>query len=211
LRGIGPTGRLRALPDPEAIQFWMGPDAHLLHYAIGPRAEDVNFFAVVEGPREWPHAQWIAPAAPGEALAGFAGWHEAVTEMIGEGWVDKRWALFVVTQPARWFRGRAVLLGDAAHGMLPHQGQGANTTTEDAVTLADLLAEGAGTQPEDLFARYEKARRLRTRAIQRSAWATNTMLHLPDGPDVASRDRRLPRFPEEFGWIHGFDAASLRA
>ena len=34
-RGIVPVENLPSLPDPHAIQFWMGPDAHLLHYAIG--------------------------------------------------------------------------------------------------------------------------------------------------------------------------------
>ncbi len=37
-RGIVPVSRLPSLPDPQAIQFWMGPGAHLLHYAIGPEA-----------------------------------------------------------------------------------------------------------------------------------------------------------------------------
>jgi salicylate hydroxylase len=204
-RGIVPTRRLHRLPDPEAIQFWTGADAHLLHYAIGAEAEDVNFFAVAEGPTEWRSEQWIAPAAPGEALAAFAGWHPAVTEMIGEGWLDKRWALFVVAQPRRWFRGRAVLLGDAAHGMLPHQGQGANTTIEDAVTLAAMLADG--DTPDGVFPRYQEARRQRTRSIQRSSWATNTQLHLPTGNALRARDGRLARFPEDFGWIHAFDAS----
>ncbi|HEY0420397.1 MAG TPA: FAD-dependent monooxygenase, partial [Acetobacteraceae bacterium] len=39
-RGIVPASRLPSLPDPQAIQFWMGPGAHLLHYAIGGRGED---------------------------------------------------------------------------------------------------------------------------------------------------------------------------
>lgn len=42
LRGIVPVDRLPSLPDPQAIQFWMGPDAHLLHYAIGDAGADVN-------------------------------------------------------------------------------------------------------------------------------------------------------------------------
>ena len=62
-RGIVPARSLRALPDPEALQFWMGPRAHLLHYAIGKAAEDINFFAVVEGPEVWPHDdKWIVAA-----------------------------------------------------------------------------------------------------------------------------------------------------
>ena len=205
-RGIVPRHCLPSLPDPEAIQFWMGPNAHLLHYAIGAAAEDVNFFAVVEGPDVWEDDRWVAGAGPGEALAAFRGWHPAVTEMIGAGWIDKRWGLFFVEQPRSWHRLQAVLIGDAAHGMLPHQGQGANTTIEDAATLASLLAASSKDDLSVVFRRYEALRKLRTRAIQRSSWATNRELHLPDGArTISARDRRLPLFPDEFGWIHAYD------
>ena len=50
-RGIVAVENLPSLPDPHAIQFWMGPDAHMLHYAIGGNGESVNFFAVVETPK----------------------------------------------------------------------------------------------------------------------------------------------------------------
>jgi salicylate hydroxylase len=206
-RGIVPVEKLPALPDPQAIQFWMGPNAHLLHYAIGGRGEDVNFFAVVEGPATWPHAdKWVIDAEPGEAVAAFAGWHPAVTEMIAAGWVTMRWGLFTVRPLLRWFRSRAVLLGDAAHAMLPHHGQGANTTIEDAITLAELLTSAAPGDLGAVLGRYQALRRARTRTIQRSSRVTNDLLHLPDGPAQADRDRRVSRFPEDFGWIHEFDA-----
>ncbi len=203
-----PADRLPALPDPQAIQFWMGPNAHLLHYAIGGAGEDVNFLAVVEGPAAWPHGdKWQAEIGPGEAVAAFAGWHPAVVEMVGAVEHTARWGLFVARPLPRWRRGRAVLLGDAAHAMLPHHGQGANTTIEDAITLAELLADAAA--PDDLdpvLDRYGALRRARTRKIQRSSWATNRLLHLPDGPALAERDEGVSRFPERFGWIHEFDA-----
>ena len=206
-RGIVPARNLRALPDPQALQFWLGPRAHLLHYAIGGAAEDINFFAVVEGPEKWPHEdKWIVGAQPGEATSGFATWHPAVTEMIGAGWVDKRWALFVVDQPKHWHTGRVVLIGDAAHGMLPHQGQGANVTIEDVITLAELLARRWRQPLVDTFAAYERLRKARTRSIQRASWATNTALHLPDDAALDRRDSVLMRFPERYGWIHSFDA-----
>jgi hypothetical protein len=59
-RGIVPVENLPSLPDPQAIQFWTGPDAHLLHYAIGGHGEAVNFFAVVESPRIWLHESTVA-------------------------------------------------------------------------------------------------------------------------------------------------------
>jgi 2-polyprenyl-6-methoxyphenol hydroxylase-like FAD-dependent oxidoreductase len=206
-RGIVQAERLPSLPDPQAIQFWMGPNAHLLHYAIGGRGEDVNFLAVVEGPPVWPHGdRWQAEIEPGEALAAFAGWHPAATEMVGAVEHRVRWGLFVGRPLLRWSRGRAVLLGDAAHAMLPHHGQGANTTIEDAITLADLLADAAPGGLDGVLARYGALRVVRTRKIQRSSRATNDLLHLPDGPALAARDRRVFRFPQDFGWIHEFDA-----
>ena len=206
LRGIVPTAALPSLPDPHAIQFWMGPDAHLLHYAIGGDGQDVNYFAVMEGPREWHAAGSVADMDQGEARATFAGWHPAVAEMVAAVPHHRRWGLFVVRPLLRWHRGRAVLLGDSAHAMVPHHGQGANTTIEDAITLAELLP-GAGVDGMDgVMACYQGLRRARTRKIQRSSWATNGVLHLPDGPALAVRDRKVAQFPQDFAWIHGFDA-----
>ena len=209
-RGIVPVGRLPSLPDPGAIQFWMGPGAHLLHYAIGPRGGDVNFFAVVEGPEAWPSRdRWTVPIEPGEAVAAFAGWHPAVTEMVGAVEQTTRWGLFTTRPLLHWHRGRAVLLGDAAHAMLPHHGQGANTTIEDAVTLAALLdARGLGDLDATLSL-YRTVRRTRTRQIQLSSAATNDLLHLPDGDALPARDARMAAFPEAFGWIHAYRAGEV--
>jgi salicylate hydroxylase len=88
--------------------------------------------------------------------------------------------------------------------MLPHQGQGANQTIEDAITLAELLPLQM-ERFEAAMAQYETLRRVRTRIIQRSARATNAVLHLPDDA-IEGRAAALAKFPERFGWIHAFDA-----
>ena len=80
-------------------------------------------------------------------MASFRGWHPAVTEMIRAAASPIRWGLFTVRPLLRWYRGRVVILGDAAHGMLPHHGQGANTSIEDAFALAGLLADARAGQP----------------------------------------------------------------
>jgi len=205
-RGIVPRAAVPALPDPEAIQFWMGPDAHLLHYAIGGAAEEINFLAVVEGPRSWDADRWLTDVGREEVLAHFDGWHPAVAEMIDAGAPAARWGLFVVQPLLRWYRGRVVLLGDAAHAMLPHHGQGANTTLEDAFTLAALVAAADGGDLEPVLASYQRLRRARTRQIARSSWDTNALLHLrDDDPDLPRRDEKMRRFADDFGWIHEFD------
>jgi FAD-dependent urate hydroxylase len=57
----------------------------------------------------------------------------------------------------RWHRGRAVLVGDAAHAMSPQLGQGVNMALADALALRDALRM-ATTLPEALDA-YQRARR----------------------------------------------------
>jgi salicylate hydroxylase len=89
--------------------------------------------------------------------------------------------------------------------MLPHHGQGANTTIEDAIVLAELLPGVTSATWDERMAHYGAVRRVRTRTIQRSSWATNRLLHLPDGPALADRNARVTRFPERFGWIHEHD------
>ena len=65
----------------------------------------------------------------------------------------------------RWhLDGRALLLGDAAHAIVPFHGQGMNCGFEDAVELADLLDAHAG-DPAWTFAEFERRRRPNAEAI----------------------------------------------
>ena len=97
-----------------------------------------------------------------------------------------------------------MLLGDAAHAMLPHQGQGANQTIEDAAVLAAEL-DGPGDVPAALRS-YQDRRRVRTRQVQLKSWAASDALHLPDGPAARRRDAGLAGLADDLAWIHGYDA-----
>ncbi|MFC3653382.1 FAD-dependent oxidoreductase [Dyella humi] len=59
---------------------------------------------------------------------------------------------------------RAVLVGDAAHAMAPFHGQGMNCGFEDAVVLADLLAD-ASRETADAFAEFQSIRKPNADAI----------------------------------------------
>jgi 2-polyprenyl-6-methoxyphenol hydroxylase-like FAD-dependent oxidoreductase len=63
----------------------------------------------------------------------------------------------------QWGRGRATLLGDAAHPVLPHTAQGAALAIEDAVALGLALARA--TDVTAALRRYESVRSQRTRAV----------------------------------------------
>jgi 2-polyprenyl-6-methoxyphenol hydroxylase-like FAD-dependent oxidoreductase len=64
-----------------------------------------------------------------------------------------------------WGAGRVTLLGDAAHPMLPHTGQGAAQSLEDAVALG--LALGGAADLAAGLRRYEQVRSARTRGFVR--------------------------------------------
>ena len=204
-RGIVPIEAVPSLPDPGAVQFWVGPGAHVLHYQVG---QSVNFLAVVDGPERWTAPGGLAEAAPGELAAAFGGWHPSLLEMLDAVPQSDRWGLFALPSLREWSRGPIVLLGDAAHAMVPHHGQGANQTIEDAAVLARCIGNADGGRWEQAFGTYERLRRARTRAVQRASWDTAAVLHLPDGPDAASRDERLHGLVEQIEWIHGYDADS---
>ncbi|WP_313316590.1 NAD(P)/FAD-dependent oxidoreductase [Stenotrophomonas sp.] len=68
----------------------------------------------------------------------------------------------------RWHQcGKAVLIGDAAHAMVPFHGQGMNCAFEDCVVLARCLANNATT--EQAFAAFEAERKPNAAAIQQMA------------------------------------------
>lgn len=82
----------------------------------------------------------------------------------------------------RWhLDGRAVLLGDAAHAMVPFHGQGMNCAFEDCVALARHLDGGHGL--EHAFAAFEAERRPNAQAIQ--AMALENYLEMRERVDDA--------------------------
>ena len=205
-RGLVPVEAMPSLPDPTPLQFWAGPRRHLLHYAIdGGRT--VNFLAVVRTP-EWTADTWMEECEVSDAVDAYAGWHPAVTEMVGATDVGARWALFDLAPLERWHTKRVVLMGDAAHAMVPHQGQGANQTIEDAIALADCLA--ADDDLASALRHYEESRRKRTARVQRWSRRTADLMHLPDGPEIAPRDDLFRELYTELAWIHAHDAHAAR-
>ena len=80
----------------------------------------------------------------------------------------------------RWHLGdKAVLLGDAAHAMVPFHGQGMNCAFEDSVALAEALDRHANL--EQAFAAFEAERRPNAAAIQ--AMALENYIEMRDRVD----------------------------
>jgi 2-polyprenyl-6-methoxyphenol hydroxylase-like FAD-dependent oxidoreductase len=84
--------------------------------------------------------------------------------------------IFSLILPPPWHRGRAVLIGDAAHTTTPHLASGASIGIEDSVVLARLLQTDAplGTVLEDFTQRrYERCRMIVDNSEQLGEWEKN--------------------------------------
>lgn len=108
------------------------------------------------------------------ARAYFAGWSPWIRDLVGATAPDRIMRHDVYQLPdgcPRYTRGRAVIIGDAAHAMLPTLGQGAATALEDAVCVGRLIAAPvtAGATMESALAAFDRARRPRCRKLARQS------------------------------------------
>lgn len=196
-------GHVRELAEP-VLWLWLGPGRHFIAYPVADGTL-LNFLAVVPD-REWTVESWATEGSATELLRAFEGWHPFVTEIIRASGRPGRWALYDREPQRAWSSGRVTLLGDAAHPMLPHHGQGANQALEDAVVLARILGGADTEEVAQALRRYELARRPRTRMLQSGSRQNATCFQLPDGPEADARNVRLASLPDDLAWIHGHDA-----
>lgn len=101
------------------------------------------------------------------------------------------------TTPTSFSSGRAVLLGDAAHPVLPTANQGANLALEDATTLGRLLLPRGDLQPA--LDAYDAHRIPRARTVHRVAHRLAALgAGCSDGLERSTRDRALRGRPGRF-------------
>lgn len=89
----------------------------------------------------------------------------------------------------RYFDGRSVLIGDAAHAMAPNLGQGANSAFVDAAVLAHELV--ATPSQAAALRRYDRRRRRRVTSVQRNAGLLARAAHLRHPAVRTLRDRAM--------------------
>lgn len=198
-RGLVPAARAGFLVREPKVSLWLGPGRHCVSYPVSA-GRYVSFGAsmpVADRPAE----SWTEPGRLADLIAGYAGWHEEVRALLSAAGTVTRTALHDRDPVAEWCAGGVALVGDAAHPMLPFFAQGANQAIEDALVLADVLANaGPGAVTEALW-RYQQLRRPRTEEILQRSRANQQTLHLQD-------EGGLPHLQDN-AWLYEYDAESV--
>lgn len=119
-------------------------------------------------------------------LEGFSGFIAELGEQITDnaGVVYKPMEVQVL--PAPWYKGRIVIIGDAAHASTPHLAQGAAMAIEDAVLLAKLLGDDRAIEPlleEFMARRFARSKYVVDTSVQIGAWELESWRGI-DNPDA---------------------------
>ena len=188
------------------VHVWLAPECHVVHYPVRAGRE---------------HALIVVLEEPGA----FEGWstdadfkhvHRATANLAGNlntlieaapTW--RKWALSDPAPFAAWSKGRAVLMGDAAHPVLPFLAQGGAFALEDAVVLTGEVAKNLSA-PEDALRNFEQQRKPRASQLQAAARRNGRTYHL-SGLSAKARNLVLRTVPPErliasYDWLYGWRA-----
>ncbi len=114
-----------------------------------------------------PDSTWAPEVTVEDMVATVQGFDERIVNMtrgLDLDTVSIR-AVYDIDPVDNWHTDSVALLGDAAHSMLHHQGQGANSAIEDAGAIADALAQADSVK--EALALYQATRKPVTDELQR--------------------------------------------
>lgn len=189
-RGVIPIASLSSWPFPSYSVAWLAKHRHLLVFPIA-RNEQLNIVAFVtksEGEASDVKESWTSICDRKDVEEDFAGFDKSAQEVIS----------LMPDQPSKWklndrqpldrwhyMDGKVILVGDAAHAMLPHLGAGAGQAMEDGWLLGRALSEHLSGSENKHFASLESTadlyqtvrlpRAQKTQATSRAAGNTYEM------------------------------------
>ncbi|KXF55339.1 salicylate hydroxylase [Rhodococcus sp. SC4] len=166
-RAVVPTERVGELPNLDCFTKWWGPNpsTQIVTFPLN-QGKDIFVFATC-GQEEWTEESWTTPGSVTELRELYRDFHPEARALLDACDDVLKSALYVRDPLASWTDGRAVLLGDAAHPMMPFMAQGAGMAIEDAVVLSRCLS--LFDDPAVALQTYQETRLQRTSRIQRGS------------------------------------------
>ena len=161
------------LPD---TTVWLGPKKHFVSYHVSG-GKNLNCVCLVEQ-EGWKNESWSERGNIEDLREVYNGWNQTIETLlkIANPNTLYRWALHDRPPMKQWSKGRIILLGDAAHPMLPFLAQGAAMAIEDGAVLADCISSYEDNGKSLKY--FEQIRKPRTSFVQLAARRNAKILHL---------------------------------
>jgi salicylate hydroxylase len=189
---VEPTGHIQ----------WLGPGCHLLAYYL--RGTEVVNIVTQEDTEKWVEEGWSIPGNPDEMRSSFPNPEPRLKALLSLVAKCSKWGLFTRPLTENWGHGRILLIGDAAHAMLPNIGQGACMAFEDAYILARWL-EAQRSDPIEAFRNFRRIRIPRVHAVQRTSFAYAKLKHMRDRAAQKDEIAKARSGANNLEWIWGYD------
>ncbi|MBN9083871.1 MAG: FAD-dependent monooxygenase [Rhizobiales bacterium] len=191
-----------------ASNLWLGPRAHLVHYPLRG-GEVVNIVAIVED--KWrgddDRQFWQTEGDAQFVQDRFAHWHADARALIGSVKEWRRWPLFDRNTVDRWALDRVVLLGDAAHPVLPFLAQGAALAIEDAAEIGRMASQH-GSNIGALIRAYQGRRIHRASDVLLASRRQGSIYHMATplswGRDLVMRRLTVDAAMARMDWLYGY-------
>jgi salicylate hydroxylase len=191
---------------PGQVTAFLGPSTHLVAYPLND-VGSINMVAIASGISAG--QTWNAKASALQRrslIEHFHKWDRRIISMLESAGQPTFWPLYSLTS-GRWQSGgNTVLIGDAAHAMMPFAAQGAAMAIEDAFVLAGKIA---GSLPlVEALSSFETERKTRIAKV-RARGLFNRFAYHARGPVRLGRDLVLSMRPPQslaadFDWLYGY-------
>lgn len=187
---------LIGLLDDPCVNVWCGPGAHFIGYPIR-QGELFNIVICSTTKSEFTDEIWVVEGDNRELRERFSSWEPRVTKLCALAENFMKWRLCDVPNVPTWVHssGKACLLGDSCHPMLPYLAQSAAQAFEDAASLRRCLSEAHDIKTA--LQRYQDIRMARVMLVQAKTREHQHIWHVPDGMDQLARDDLMGRDVEE--------------
>ncbi|KAL2871750.1 uncharacterized protein BJX67DRAFT_377485 [Aspergillus lucknowensis] len=167
-----------------------------------------------------PEDKWVLPVDVAKLRRTFANYGDYVRKQVAlvpDDGSAMGWSIWEMPPAPTYYRGRVVLMGDAAHASTPFQGAGAGQAIEDALVLERLLGKYLDTTQKTIyrfspsetiqlvFQAYDTVRRFRTqKVVTTSAEAGRVLSGNEPGATMEAADIRERR-KDRLNWIWNCD------
>ncbi|KAJ4147261.1 hypothetical protein LMH87_001797 [Akanthomyces muscarius] len=201
-----PVSQLQANPDlagwlaPGTTHGTLGPGRFVLSRPLHGGQYGVQFIDVDHADPGPVDGTWNAPADVSRLRALFADFNPITRACLREIERAEKWQIAVGPALDTWRSGnggRVVLLGDAAHAMIPHAAQGLSQGIEDGISLARMLSGGGGggggASVGAVTEAWERMRKPRAELFVQRSMNNARLRSLPDGAAQAARDEQIVR------------------
>jgi salicylate hydroxylase len=207
-RGLVPTQKLSGVEELRGLNMWMGQGRSLICFPVS-QGRLLNVVAFVPSSLDMEET-WFAPGDLKTLAAEYSGWDTPVRDIITAFDQTFRWGIYDRPPLPYWSTGCVTLLGDAAHPMVPHFGQGAGQAIEDGFALALLLERARRDEIPSRLQAYQNLRLERTSRIQAASRQAGRFYRSADS-NLSERTEKLQEWMSAAAWIFPYDTEQAAA